>query len=266
MNESQLQATRQFLVSPSGLLIVTGPTGSGKTTLLYSMLSALDADALNIVTIEDPVEYMLPGIAQTHVNRKAGLTFHRGLLYQLRSDPDVVMCGEIRDLQSAEVVIQTAMTGHLVLSTLHAQTAPEVFRRFLNMGVEPFMVTDTLRFAVAMRLARTICDECKEPHEPTGPEREWLSAARVDWTGLSLQRGAGCDQCFDTGYRGRTGVFEVMTVTDPVREVVTQGLDNREFEHLLRSSGHKSLVDHGIEKIRAGITTVEEVAAISRAL
>jgi type II secretory ATPase GspE/PulE/Tfp pilus assembly ATPase PilB-like protein len=263
-SERQLEELREFLSLPAGMLIVTGPTGSGKTTLLYSILSQLDAERLNICTVEDPVEYVLPGIAQTHVNRTAGLGFGRAVRHLLRADPDVIMCGEVRDLETAEVLMQAAITGHLTLTCLHPFTAPGVLRRLVNMGVEPFLIADTVSLVCAVRLVRTICEACKQEHPLTETERTWL--ANIGAAGLRAYEGRGCEACAGTGYSGRTGLFELLKMTDALRERVMAHASAEEMDQALKASGHATLVDHGREKVRAGITTLQEVAAVARGL
>ncbi len=264
LSESQLEGVREFLSAPAGLFIATGPTGSGKTTLLYSMLRELDAERLSICTIEDPVEYALPGVAQTPVNRSAGLGFARAVRQLLRSDPDVIMCGEIRDLETAEVLIQAAVTGHLVLSPLHTNDTPSATRRLMDMGVEPFLIADTVSLICATRLIRTICEACKEEHTLTGAEAKWLESLRAG--ALTAYEGRGCEECGGTGYRGRTGLFELLKMTDALRERVIARAGADEVDQVLRASGHATLLDHGLGKVRAGATTLQEVASLARGL
>ena len=266
LSSEQLGAIREFLSLPSGMLVLTGPVGSGKTTLLYSMLAELDANELNITTVEDPVEYTLPGLAQTGVDPRAGFGFSRAIRHQLRSDPDVMMCGEIRDLETAEVLMQATLTGHLTLTTLHAATAPDVFRRLRDMGVEPFIIADALCLVCATRLVRVICEACREPYEPEDLEKAWLLSRGVDPTDLTVSRGKGCEKCRHTGYWGRTAVFEFLTVTDELRDLIVKQADADQIRETLSSAGHLSLVDDGIEKIRSGITTVAEVRRATKGL
>jgi type IV pilus assembly protein PilB len=268
LSESQLAEVRESLSLPAGMFIVTGPTGSGKTTLLYSMLNELDAERLNICTIEDPVEYILPGIAQTHINRKAGLEFATAVRHMLRSDPDAIMCGEIRDLETAEVLMQASITGHLTLTTLHATTAPGAIRRLLNMGVEPFIIGDSVSLICATRLVRTICEDCKEEHALTDAERLWLMGAGVSQEDREMKtyQGKGCDQCLGTGYRGRTGLFELLRMTDHLRDLLAARADMGQIKDALAIAQHKTLVGHGLQRVREGATTVEEIVGMARSL
>ncbi len=267
LSAEHLALVQEFLTLAAGLFVATGPTGSGRTTLLYSMLGALNAEELNIATIEDPVEFTLPGMAQTHVNRKAGMTFAVAMRSLFRADPDVIMCGEIRDLDTAEVVLQAAITGHLVLTTLHAVTAPEVFRRLLNMGVEPFLTADAVKLVCGQRLARMVCGSCREEYYLEGVEREWLLAqSDIDPTKVAFYRGKGCDECSDTGYRGRMGLFELLRMTDTVRDLIATRASRAEADRALADAGHETLADDGIEKARLGLTTIAEVMAVTRGL
>jgi len=266
MNEAQLAAAREFLGLPSGMLVVTGPTGAGKTTLLYAMLSQLDAGELSITTVEDPVEYILPGLAQTHVNRAAGLGFSRAIRHQLRSDPDVMMCGEIRDLETAEALIQATISGRLTMTTLHAQTAAAVPRRLLNMGVEPFLIADTLSLVCSMRLVRVTCEACREEYEPRDLEKAWLLSRGAGSTDLKAWRGKGCEECRHSGYWGRTAIAEAWQLTDPFRDLIVRQADVEQIREALAAAGHVSLVDDGIAKIRGGTTTVAEVRRATKGL
>ena len=241
---------------PHGIILVTGPTGSGKTTTLYAALSAIVSPEIKVLTVEDPVEYHLDGVNQIQVAPKIGMTFARGLRAILRHDPDVVMIGEIRDLETAEAAIQAALTGHLVLSTLHTNDASSAATRLLDMGVEPFLVTSTMEAAMAQRLVRTICVECKEPYEPN---REKLPADLKLEAGQTLYRGAGCRKCRGTGYRGRTGLFELMVTTNPVRDKIMSRCSAGDITTVAKQEGLRLLREDGWLKVRAGITTPEEV-------
>ena len=247
----------QDLISrPYGILLVTGPTGSGKTTTLYAALQDIVSPKIKVLTVEDPVEYHLDGVNQIQVQPKIGMTFARGLRAILRHDPDVVMIGEIRDLETAEAAIQASLTGHLVFSTLHTNDASSAATRLLDMGMEPFLVTSTLAGAMAQRLVRTICKDCKEEYEP---DLDRLPAALGLEPGMPLYRGEGCRACRGTGYRGRTGMFELLVATDPIRERIMSRASSSQIAAAAKEDGMRFLQEDGWAKVRAGITTPEEV-------
>lgn len=247
-----------------GIILVTGPTGSGKTTSLYACLSKINRPDLNILTVEDPVEYQLPGISQTQVQAKIDLTFAAGLRSFLRHDPDVIMVGEIRDLETAQIAIQAALTGHLVLSTLHTNDAPGAYTRLIDMGVEPFLVASSVVGVLAQRLVRTICKECKEAYPPEDEELEKLGLDR-DTIGhdTPLFRGRGCPTCLDTGYQGRMGIHELLMPEDEVRALIMQHMDSNSIKKEARKLGMSTLRDDGAQKCLAGITTSSEVLRVT---
>lgn len=252
-----------MITQPNGMFLTTGPTGAGKTTTLYSCLNRVNSVERNINTVEDPVEYQLPGVSQVAVARKAGLTFATSLRSLMRQDPDIIMVGEIRDLETAEMAIQAALTGHLVLSTLHTNDAASTFTRLIDMGVEPFLVSATLIGALAQRLGRRICDKCKEEYEasaeilaPFGRQPESPSEM------LTLARGRGCENCRHTGYKGRIGIYELMTVNEEIAELVVRRAPVSEIKHAARANGMKTLQDDGLRKVIAGITTPEEISRV----
>ncbi len=245
-----------LIARPHGIVLVTGPTGCGKTTTLYAALQAIVSPKIKVLTVEDPVEYHLDGINQIQVHPKIGMTFARGLRAILRHDPDVVMIGEIRDLETAEAAIQAALTGHLVFSTLHTNDACSAATRLLDMGVEPFLVTSTMAAAMAQRLVRTICPDCKEPYEPN---RESLPGDFELGDGEVLYHGAGCRACRGTGYRGRTGLFELMVTSEPIREQIMARASSGAVMRAALDSGLRLLRHDGWRKVREGITTPEEV-------
>jgi general secretion pathway protein E len=247
---------------PHGIMLVTGPTGSGKTTTLYAALQAIVSSEIKVLTVEDPVEYHLDGVNQIQVQPKIGMTFARGLRAILRHDPDVVMIGEIRDLETAEAAIQAALTGHLVFSTLHTNDACSAATRLLDMGVEPFLVTSTLASAMAQRLVRTVCSECREAYDPD-PEK--LPADFELPAGAKLYRGAGCRKCRGTGYYGRTGLFELMVAEDPIREKIMARASSEEVARTALSCGMRPLRTDGWRKVLDGVTTPEEVMRSTRA-
>jgi len=247
---------------PHGILLVTGPTGSGKTTTLYAALSAIVSPEIKTLTVEDPVEYHLDGVNQIQVHPQVGLTFARGLRHILRHDPDVVMIGEIRDLETAEAAVQASLTGHLVFSTLHTNDACSAATRLLDMGVEPYLVTSTLEAAMAQRLVRTICPHCKEPYEP---DREQLPADLILEADQPLYRGAGCRKCRGTGYAGRTGLFELLVVDEGVQQTIMDRAPARQMMAAGRRAGLRLLREDGWDKVRAGITTPQEVLRSTKA-
>ncbi|QDV89602.1 Type II secretion system protein E [Phycisphaerae bacterium RAS2] len=245
---------------PHGILLVTGPTGSGKTTTLYAALNSIKSDELKTLTVEDPVEYHLEGINQVGVNLKAGLTFAKGMRAFLRHDPDVIMVGEIRDLETAETAVQASLTGHFVLSTLHTNDAPSATTRLLDMGVEPFLVSSSLEAVLAQRLIRTICKHCKEEYLPEKHE----IPPDFNYQGEKLFRGRGCRECRNTGYSGRKGLFELMMVDDDIRELVLQRSSSGKIRNLAIQHGMVQLRDDGWEKVRKGITTLSEVVQATK--
>ncbi len=250
-----------LIARPHGIILVTGPTGSGKTTTLYAALSAIVSDEIKVLTVEDPVEYNLVGVNQIQTQSKIGMTFARGLRAILRHDPDVVMIGEIRDLETAEAAIQAALTGHLVLSTLHTNDSCSAATRLLDMGVEPFLVTSTLEAAMAQRLVRTVCKECKEAYTP---DRDKLPADFQLEPGAMLYRGAGCRKCRGTGYHGRTGLYELMVVDAPVRDKIMSRCSASDIVDVAKARGLRLLREDGWLKVRAGITTPEEVVRCTK--
>jgi general secretion pathway protein E/type IV pilus assembly protein PilB len=262
MAQDTFAVFHEVIKRPHGILLVTGPTGSGKTTTLYAALNEIVSPTLKILTVEDPVEYHLDGVNQIQVAPKIGLTFARGLRHILRHDPDAVMIGEIRDLETAEAAIQAALTGHLVFSTLHTNDACSSVTRLLDMGVEPFLVTSTMEGAMAQRLVRTICPDCRESYEadPATMPRDFKYQS-----GEKLFRGTGCRKCRNTGYYGRTGLFELMLTTEGVREQVMARAPAGKIITQALSDGLRVLREDGWLKVRAGITTPEEVIRATKA-
>jgi general secretion pathway protein E len=259
MNEQVDSAYRNALASPHGIILVTGPTGSGKTTTLYAGLSSINESSRNILTIEDPVEYMLPGVGQTQVNPKVDMTFARGLRAILRQDPDIVMVGEVRDLETAEIAVQASLTGHLVLSTLHTNTAIGAVTRLQDMGVEPFLLSSSLLAVMAQRLVRLLCLECREPYRPTDIECERLG---ITDSQIQLYRGVGCEHCNFTGYRGRTGIYELVEIGDALREAIHTGEGEQALLRIARQ--HSPGIDaDGRRRILEGQTSLEEVLRVT---
>ena len=260
LSDAQLAMVDEALHQPQGLVLVTGPTGSGKSTTLYSMLTRRQAPDVNVVTVEDPIERRLPGITQAQVNDKAGTTFARYLRAILRQDPDVIMIGEIRDLESAEIAFQAALTGHLVLTTLHTNGTVEAVDRLLDIGVKPLMITSVTNLVVAQRLARLVCPHCRVRYQP--------SAAAIQKLGLEANgeftRGSGCSACGHTGYRGRVGIFELLRLTPALKELIRRGASELELRAAATAGGTQWLSDDAVAKIKQGLTTVEEVLRVVR--
>jgi type IV pilus assembly protein PilB len=256
-----LQAFMRMLRQPHGLVLVTGPTGSGKTTTLYSALNLLSSPELNILTVEDPVEYQLDMINQVQVQASIGMTFAKALRSMLRQDPDIIMVGEIRDDETARVAVQAALTGHLVLATLHTNDAPGAVARLLDMSVEPYLLSGVLNGVLAQRLARTVCSGCATKYFPA---ENVLHDARLHGnTAQSFRRGAGCEQCHNSGYRGRTGVYEVMEVTAELRRLIHRAAPKHELRDKMREAGFLTLREEGVQLALRGRTTLEEVLAVT---
>lgn len=244
---------------PHGIILVTGPTGSGKTTTLYSCLSKINTPDVKIITIEDPIEYQLSGINQMQVNPKIDLTFAAGLRAFLRQDPDVIMVGEIRDKETAEIAIQASLTGHLVLSTLHTNSAPATVTRLVDMGIEPFLISSSVLCILAQRLVRGVCKECARKYIPEPEELAKIGLTLADLKGRQLLRPVGCPNCLETGYAGRTGIHEVMEMNDEVRLEIMKGSDASAIKKMAQKNGMKTLRDDAAEKVLLGWTTIEEV-------
>ena len=244
---------------PNGIIIVTGPTGSGKTTTLYSCLRRINTVDLKLLTAEDPVEYDIEGIMQVPVNEAIGLTFGRALRAFLRQDPDVILVGEMRDIETAQIAIQASLTGHLVFTTLHTNDSPGAVTRMIDMGVEPFLITSTLQAVLAQRLVRKVCKKCKVPYEPTEPVLRQLNLTRNETGGRPFFYGKGCLECNQTGYRGRKGLFELLTVNEPIRELINQRAPSGVMRARALELGMQTLREDGIRNILDGETTVEEV-------
>ncbi len=253
--EEDLIKLRRLAQKPYGIVLATGPTGAGKSTTLYAMILEIKSPKRNIITIEDPPEYQIEGVSQIQVNPKVGLTFAVGLRAILRQDPDVIMVGEIRDSETAEIAVQSALTGHLVLSTLHTNDAPSAITRLFDLGIEPFLIASALEGVIAQRLVRRICPHCKESYKPTEEELSELGLSGE----YTFYRGRGCEHCMGTGYRGRTGIYEVLEVDEEVKKHILKTQDAVELRNFAKSKGFKSMLEDGIRKVLAGITTSEEV-------
>ena len=254
---------RRYIREPYGMVLVTGPTGSGKTTTLYAAINEIKSDEDKIVTIEDPVEYQLRGITQIPVNEKKGLTFARGLRSILRHDPDKIMVGEIRDQETAQIAIQSALTGHLVFTTVHANNVTDVIGRFINMGVEPYNFVSALNCIMAQRLVRVICKNCKKPKRYSPEELKEAGLDPVVWANVTFAEGAGCLECSGTGYHGRTAICELLDLTDRIREMIVDRRPTSEIKRVACEEGMITLRESGLAKIRAGITTVKEINKVT---
>ncbi|NQT90190.1 MAG: type II secretion system ATPase GspE [Candidatus Omnitrophica bacterium] len=261
MNAAALKEFDKLIRRPYGILLVTGPTGSGKTTTLYAALSTINSSEKNIITIEDPVEYQLDMIRQTQVNPKAGLTFASGLRSILRQDPDIIMVGEIRDKETAEIANHAALTGHLVLSTLHTNDSAGAITRLADMGIEPFLVSSSVIGILAQRLVRVICPKCKEKIIPTDDILRDLHLERSD--DIAIYRGKGCPKCKETGYTGRIGLYELLVINEEIKKLIIAKASADEIKKKAAEFGMKSLYDDGIDKALAGVTTIEEVLRVS---
>ncbi len=252
-----LKVWRRVIDSPNGIVLVTGPTGSGKSTTLYSVLKELSSDAVNICTVEDPIEFNLSGVNQFQVNEKIGFSFATSLRSLLRQDPDIIMVGEIRDSETARIAVQAALTGHLVLSTLHTNDAPGAITRLLNIGVEPYLISASVVAALGQRLVRKICTNCKEPYEP--PANVQRAAERAVGEVDTFYKGSGCNKCRNTGFTGRIGIYELLVPDDEMRDKITSSPSIVELRKLAADAGMVSLRTDGMAKVKAGITTVEEI-------
>ena len=264
LNKEDEKTVRKLVELPHGIILVTGPTGSGKSTSLYAFLSTINSIDQRIITIEEPVEYELPGVNQISVKSEIGLTFASGLRHILRQDPDVIMVGEVRDLETAEIAIRAALTGHLVFSTLHTNDAPGAITRLIDMGIEPFLVSSSVEALLAQRLVRTICKACKEEYKP---EKEFLHevgfpAAEIGK--VKFCRGRGCEECRFTGFKGRSAIYEILVMSEALRPLILERASSSAIKQAAIARGMKTLRDDGWEKVRLGMTTVEEVGRVTQ--
>ena len=262
-DEEDLRKFRRYILEPYGMVLVTGPTGSGKTTTLYAALNEIKTDEDKIITIEDPVEYQIHGVTQIPVNEKKGLTFARGLRSILRHDPDKIMVGEIRDTETAQIAIQSALTGHLVFTTVHANNVVDVLGRFLNMGVEPYNFVSALNCVLAQRLVRTICKHCKQPARYSDKELDDFGLDPKDWRDFTFYEGQGCIECGGTGYHGRTAIHELLDLSDRIRELILEKRPSSEIRKAAHEEGMKFLRDSALARVRAGITTMKEINKVT---
>lgn len=266
MHDERIKLLNKLIKSPYGIILVTGPTGSGKTTTLYAALSTINRPEINIITIEDPIEYQMDGVGQIQVNPKIDLTFAAGLRSIVRQDPDVILIGEIRDRETAEIAIQSSLTGHLVFSTLHTNDAASAVTRLIDMGIEPFLVTSSIVAIIAQRLVRVLCPHCKEVYVP---DEESLANLGLDKSVLrnnTFYRKKGCNLCMQTGFRGRSAIFEILTVDDEIKKLVLKTSDANQINELAVKQGMITLQKDGIDKVLKGITTTEEVLRVTRSL
>jgi len=260
MKDETLARMQHLLAQPHGILLVTGPTGSGKTTTLYAALAQMDASVSNIMTVEDPIEYDLDGVGQTQVNARIDMTFARALRAILRQDPDVIMIGEIRDLETAQIAVQASLTGHLVLATLHTNDAPSAMTRLIDMGIEPFLLASSTIGVLAQRLARRLCPHCKVAYPSDEGEMALLGLERP----ATLYRAVGCPQCNNTGYRGRSGIYELMMVDEPLRALVHEQANEQALRAHAMQNGMSSLRADGFNLVLEGMTTIEEILRVTR--
>jgi type II secretory ATPase GspE/PulE/Tfp pilus assembly ATPase PilB-like protein len=262
-DSEDLRKLRRYIREPYGMVLVTGPTGSGKTTTLYAAINEIKSDEDKIITIEDPVEYQVRGITQIPVNEKKGLTFARGLRSILRHDPDKIMVGEIRDEETAQIAIQSALTGHLVFTTVHANNVTDVIGRFINMGVEPYNFVSALNCILAQRLVRVVCEHCKKMAKPTVEEMKASALDPALWSQVLLANGAGCLECAGSGYHGRAAISELLDLTDNIREMIINRRPTSEIKRAAKDSGMTFLRDAGLAMVRRGITTLKEINKVT---
>jgi general secretion pathway protein E len=262
--EEKMQTFDKLIRIPHGIILVTGPTGSGKTTTLYAALSTINSPEINIITVEDPVEYQMDGIAQIQVNPKIDLTFAKGLRSIVRQDPDVILVGEIRDLETAEIAIQSALTGHLVFSTLHTNDAASAVTRLIDMGIERFLVTSSVIAILAQRLVRVICNECKEAYTPDNESLQSIGISPERLDGKKIYRGRGCPACLQTGYKGRNGIFEFMILDDAIKNVILRTSDANAIKRTAVEQGMTTIRQDGAQKVLDGITTIEEIFRVTQ--
>jgi type IV pilus assembly protein PilB len=261
--DDDLRRFRRYIAEPYGMVLVTGPTGSGKTTTLYAALNEIKSEEDKIVTIEDPVEYQIRGVTQIPVNEKKGLTFARGLRSILRHDPDKIMVGEIRDTETAQIAIQSALTGHLVFTTVHANNVVDVIGRFLNMGVEPYYFVSALNCILAQRLVRVICEACKTKLQYPPAVLEASGLSPQDWAGVPFYEGEGCIECGGTGFRGRTAIHELLDLTDRIREMILEKRPTSEIRRAAREEGMRFLRESALAKVKSGVTTLKEINKVT---
>jgi type IV pilus assembly protein PilB len=259
MEPEMLSTFRTLIAKPNGIILVTGPTGAGKTTTLYSALNELNVITDKIITTEDPIEYDIDGIVQVPINHEIGMTFAAALRSILRQDPDKILVGEIRDLETAQIAVQAALTGHIVFSTLHTNDSPSTITRLRDMGLEPFLITATVECILSQRLVRKICEDCRTEFEPSSEMLMELNLRPDDVKGKKFYYGKGCDRCNNTGHRGRMGLYELLVVNDELRDMISSGASTDELRLACRRTGMQTLRESGLRALYAGKTTIEEV-------
>jgi len=264
LDGEMLEKLKKLSTSPNGMILMTGPTGSGKTTTLYAVLSSINSPDINIITIEDPIEYQIDGISQIQVNPKIDLTFARGLRSIVRQDPDVVLVGEIRDHETAEIAVQSALTGHLVFSTLHTNDSAGAITRLVDIGIEPFLISSSVVAVAAQRLVRVLCEHCKELHHPDRVMLEAIGISDETTRGAEIYQAVGCDKCFHTGYRGRIGIYELMLIGQELKSLILKSYDANRIMEEARKLDMITLRQDGIQKVLSGITTIEEVLRVTQ--
>ncbi len=264
LDAEMLETVKKLVVSPNGMILMTGPTGSGKTTTLYAVLSSINSPDINIITIEDPIEYQIEGISQIQVNPKIDLTFARGLRSIVRQDPDVVLVGEIRDHETAEIAVQSALTGHLVFSTLHTNDSAGAITRLVDIGIEPFLISSSVIAVAAQRLVRVLCEDCKESHQPDETMLMTIGIPSEAIHASEVYRAVGCEKCFHTGYRGRVGIYELMLMGQELKSLILKSYDANRIMEEARKLNMVSLRQAGIQKVLMGVTTIEEVLRVTQ--
>jgi general secretion pathway protein E len=264
LSSDKLELVNKLIKTAHGIILVTGPTGSGKTTTLYATLSKLNSPDVNIITIEDPVEYQLKGVGQIQVNPKIELTFAKGLRSIVRQDPDIILIGEMRDLETAEIGVQSALTGHLVFSTLHTNDSATAITRLVDLGVEPFLISSTVIAVIAQRLVRVLCDDCKEPYHPDDETLERLGITADSSMPPVIYRAKGCPKCFNSGYRGRLGIYEIMVLNEHLQTLILKTHDSHQIKNEAIRKGMTTLYLDGIQKVISGITSIEEVLRVTQ--
>jgi general secretion pathway protein E len=264
LSSDRLDRIENLVRSPNGIILVTGPTGSGKTTTLYAILSSINIPDINIITIEDPVEYQIKGISQIQVNPKINLTFASGLRSIVRQDPDVILVGEIRDRETAEIAVQSALTGHLVFSTLHTNDSASAITRLVDIGVEPFLISSSVLAVVAQRLIRVLCRDCKQPYTPDQIALERIGITPDQFQDATVYRAVGCENCFHTGYKGRTGIFEIMLLDSSLKSLILTTYDSGQIKNASLNLNMVTLRQDGIQKVLRGISTIEEIIRVTQ--
>ena len=257
--DNKLKIFRKWIKQPYGMILLSGPTGSGKSTTLYASLLEIQDEGINITTVEDPVEYQIAGINQVQMHDEIGLTFSRSLRSILRQDPDILLIGEIRDSETADIAVKFSLTGHLVFSTVHANDAPSTITRLLDIGIAPFLLGSSINLVMAQRLVRTICPHCKEPYEPNHEELERIGVTEAEKSTLKFMQGKGCSHCRYTGYRGRTAIHEILEIKQPIRRLIFENANQEIIREKAIELGMTPLREAGISKAKAGVTTIYEV-------